>query len=117
MNTLVKDPLIDMTWTDDGAVVDIPRRGARRLPSPRGVLAIFRTGDNEVYALVDSCPHKQGPLSEGIVHGRSVTCPLHGRIIDLMSGEFMGADKGDGCAVTVPLKVEDGRILVGVSRS
>ena len=73
MNTHVKTP----AWIDVGAVTDVPRRGARRVPSPRGDIAIFRTGHGDVFALMDKCPHKGGPLSEGIVHGRAVTCPRH----------------------------------------
>ncbi|HQT52521.1 MAG: nitrite reductase (NAD(P)H) small subunit [Phenylobacterium sp.] len=112
MNALVKEPAI--LWTDVGAVTDVPRRGARRVPSPRGDIAIFRTGDGAVFALMDRCPHKGGPLSQGIVHGQSVTCPLHGRVIDLATGEGTGADKGHGCAPVVPLEVVDGRLMLGV---
>ena len=112
MNALVKEPVI--TWTDVGAVTDIPRRGARRVPSPRGDIAIFRTGDGNVFALMDACPHKGGPLSQGIVHDQSVTCPLHGRVIDLATGEGVGADKGSRCAPVVPLEVRDGRLLLGL---
>lgn len=101
-------------WIDVGAVTDIPLRGARRAPSPRGDVAIFRTGDGQVFALMDVCPHKGGPLSQGIVHGRAVTCPLHGRQIDLATGEGLGADQGGGCAPTAPLRVVDGRLLLGV---
>ncbi len=104
----------EVVWTDVGAVTDIPRRGARRVPSPLGDIAIFRTGDGAVFALIDACPHKGGPLSQGIVHGQSVTCPLHGRVIDLATGESLGADKGHGCAPVVPLEVVDGRLMLGV---
>jgi nitrite reductase (NADH) small subunit len=110
MNTHVKTPV----WIDVGAVTDVPRRGARRVPSPHGDIAIFRTGDGEVFALMDKCPHKGGPLSEGIVHGRAVTCPLHAWNIDLATGEAMGADKGKGCAPVVALRVEDGRLLLSL---
>jgi nitrite reductase (NADH) small subunit len=112
MNAPVKEPAI--AWIDVGAVTDIPRRGARKLPSPMGDVAVFRTGDNQVFALMDACPHKQGPLSQGIVHGQSVTCPLHGRVIDLATGEGVGADNGMGCAPVVPLEVRDGRVLLGM---
>lgn len=110
MNTHVKTPI----WIDVGAVTDVPRRGARRVPSPHGDIAIFRTGDGEVFALMDKCPHKGGPLSEGIVHGRAVTCPLHAWNIDLATGEAMGADKGKGCTPVVALRVEDGRLLLSL---
>jgi nitrite reductase (NADH) small subunit len=110
MNTHVKTPV----WIDVGAVTDVPRRGARRVPSPRGDIAIFRTGDGDVFALLDKCPHKGGPLSEGIVHGRAVTCPLHAWNIDLVTGEAMGADKGKGCAPVIALRVEDGRLMLSL---
>ena len=112
MNAIVQP---DLLWIDVGAVVDVPRRGARRVATPRGDIAIFRTGDNELFALLDQCPHKKGPLSQGIVHGRSVTCPLHAWTIDLSTGEPTGADAGKGCAPTVPLRVENGRILLGAA--
>ena len=110
MNALVKDSL---DWIDVGAVTDIPFRGARRVPTPKGDVAVFRTGDGRVFALKDSCPHKQGPLSQGIVHGHAVTCPLHSWNIDLATGEPMGADAGKGCTPVVPLQVREGRILLG----
>jgi nitrite reductase (NADH) small subunit len=110
MNALVKDPT---AWIDVGAVTDVPLRGARRVPTQAGDVAVFRTGDNQLYALLDRCPHKAGPLSQGIVHGRAVTCPLHAWAIDLASGLPMGADAGKGCTPVVPLQVRDGRILLG----
>ena len=109
-------PIPDFVWTDIGAVSDIPRRGARRVPTPQGDIAVFRTGDNEVFALFDRCPHKRGPLSPGIVHGRTVACPLHNWIIDLASGHPIGADAGKGCAPTAPIEVRDGRIHLGLAR-
>jgi nitrite reductase (NADH) small subunit len=99
-------------WIDVGAVTDVPRRGARRVATPLGDIAVFRTGDGEIFALRDQCPHKQGPLSQGIVHGRTVTCPLHAWNIDLASGQPTGADAGKGCAPTVTVRIEDGRILL-----
>jgi nitrite reductase (NADH) small subunit len=107
-------PVLDMAaWTDVGAVADIPLRGARRVPTPKGDIAVFRTGDDRVFALWDVCPHKGGPLSQGIVHGHAVACPLHNMNIELATGELMGADQGKGCAPTVPVRVEGGRILLG----
>ena len=109
MNAIVLDPL---AWTDVGAVTDIPLRGARRVPTRSGDVAIFRTGDGRVFALKDACPHKGGPLSQGIVHGRAVACPLHNWSIDLATGEPLGADAGGGCTPVVPLRVEAGRLLL-----
>jgi nitrite reductase (NADH) small subunit len=110
MNAMVMN---ESLWIDVGAVTDVPRRGARRVTTPSGDIAVFRTGDNEVFALLDKCPHKGGPLSQGIVHGRTVTCPLHAFNIDLATGEPTGADAGKGCAPRIPVRIEDGRVLLG----
>jgi nitrite reductase (NADH) small subunit len=102
--------LMDRLWVDICAVTDIPQRGARNVAGIKGPIAIFRTGDDQVFALIDRCPHKQGPLSMGIVHGASVTCPLHGRNVDLATGQLMGADAGQGCAPRIDLRVVNGRV-------
>ena len=112
MNAIVKDPI---AWIDVGAVTDIPLRGARRVPTPDGDVAIFRTGDGQVFALKDACPHKGGPLSQGMIHGHAVSCPLHNWSISLSTGEAMGADRGKGCTPVIPLEVIDGRLLLGRS--
>ena len=98
------------TWVDVGALADIPVRGARVVKTPRDCLAVFRSGIDEALAIDDRCPHAGGPLSEGIVHGRSVTCPLHNWVISLETGVVQGA--GEGRVKTIPLKLEDGRILL-----
>ncbi len=87
-----------ISWIDIGRLDDIPRRGARRVHGPEGAppIAVFRTADDGVFALVDRCPHRGGPLSEGIVQGRAVACPLHGWVIELDSGEAEAPD--EGCA-------------------
>ncbi len=103
-----------MNWIAIGCITDIPQRGARCIDTPDGKVAVFRTADDRVFAIDDHCPHKGGPLSEGIVHGQSVTCPLHGRVIDLATGEGVGADKGSRCAPVVPLEVRDGRLWLGL---
>lgn len=97
-------------WIDAGALDDIPVLGARVVKTSSGCLAVFRTDANEVFALNDRCPHKGGPLSQGIVHGSSVTCPLHNWVIDLATGNALGADQGH--VQTVAIKIEAGRILV-----
>ena len=63
-----------------------------------------------MFAASNTCPHKQGPLSEGIVHGQKVTCPLHNWVFDLNTGEAQGADEGR--IDTYPVRLEDGRILL-----
>ncbi len=104
---------ITQNWIDVGALDAVPQRGARVIKTPLGCLAVFRTHADEVYALDNACPHKKGPLAEGIVHGASVTCPLHNWVISLETGEVQGADEGQ--VVTYPVKVEAGRILMEAS--
>ncbi|MCX7889718.1 MAG: nitrite reductase small subunit NirD [Rhodobacteraceae bacterium] len=103
-----------MTWVDIGALEDIPRRGARVLRTPQGCVAVFRTEDDRVFALDDRCPHRGGPLSEGIVHGDAVTCPLHGLVIGLTDGQAREAEAGG--VATHPARIEGGRILIDASR-
>lgn len=103
-----------MSWLDIGALEDIPRRGARLVKTAHGCVAVFRTHDDRVFAIDDRCPHKGGPLSEGIVHGHAVTCPLHGMVIGLADGLATGADTG--AAATYPARVENGRILLDAKR-
>ncbi|KIT15057.1 nitrite reductase small subunit NirD [Jannaschia aquimarina] len=100
-----------MTWTDIGHIDEIPLRGARKVKTIGGCVAVFRTAEAEVFATGGSCPHKGGPLADGIVHDRKVTCPLHNWVIDLTSGAVLGAD--DGQVPTYPVRVEeDGRLLI-----
>jgi nitrite reductase (NADH) small subunit len=99
-----------MTMIDIAALDDIPRQGARVVRTPAGCVAVFRTATDEVYAIDDRCPHKGGPLSEGIVHGAQVTCPLHGMVFDLATGLAQGADEGR--VATHSARVEGGRVLL-----
>jgi nitrite reductase (NADH) small subunit len=95
-------------YIDIAALTDIPPQGARLVKTPHGCVAVFRTADDQVFALQDRCPHKGGPLSEGIVHGTSVTCPLHAWVFDLNTGQAQGAD--EGAVATYAVKVEGGRV-------
>lgn len=97
-------------FVDVGALDDIPRQGARVVRTREGCVAVFRTADDRVFALQDRCPHKGGPLSEGIVHGTSVTCPLHNWVFDMTSGQAQGAD--EGLVRTYPVRINNGRIQV-----
>ncbi|MFL4470188.1 nitrite reductase small subunit NirD [Tateyamaria armeniaca] len=101
-------------WIDIAAVSDIPVRGARVVKSRAGCVAIFRTASNTVHALDNVCPHKAGPLAEGIVHGTAVTCPLHNWVISLETGMVQGPDEGQ--VTTYPARVVDGRILLDATR-
>lgn len=97
-------------FLDIGTLGDIPQQGARLVKTSHGCIAIFRTAEDKVFALDDKCPHKGGPLSNGIQHGDAVTCPLHNWVFDLNTGEAQGADEGR--VRTYPVKVEAGRILI-----
>jgi nitrite reductase (NADH) small subunit len=99
-----------MGWIRIGALTDIPRRGARCVATPQGRIAVFRTAEDQVFAIEDRCPHKGGPLSQGIVHGASVTCPLHNWVISLETGKALGAD--EGAVRTVPVKVEGEQLFI-----
>ena len=95
---------MDTNWTFIGNVADIPRRGARCVNSPLGRIAVFRTMEDEIFATEDRCPHKGGPLSQGIVHGGAVTCPLHSQVIALDTGLVQGPDEGR--VRTFPVRVD-----------
>ena len=97
-------------WIDIGALDDLPLRGSRCVQSPTGKIGVFRTADDRIFAIRNECPHKGGPLTEGIVHGHSVTCPLHNWVISLETGEAQGAD--EGAVETIPVKVEGTRVLL-----
>lgn len=97
-------------WTPVGSLDDIPSRGARRVSNATRPIALFRTRDDRVFALIDQCPHAGGPLSQGIVHDGCVTCPLHNWVISLESGEAQGAD--EGATRTIPIRMEDRQIFI-----
>lgn len=97
-------------WVDIGHLGDIPVRGSRLVKTESGCIAVFRTAEDRVFAVTDRCPHKGGPLSDGIVHGSAVTCPLHNWIIDLSTGEVQGEDTGS--VKTFDVEVQDGRISI-----
>ena len=97
-------------WIEIGDMDAVPQRGARVVKTSRGDVAVFRTAHDRVFALYDRCPHLGGPLSQGIVHGHSVTCPLHNWVIGLADGEAEGADSG--CTRSILVRVEKGKILL-----
>lgn len=99
------------SWTVICRVEDIPVLGARRVARAQGLpVAVFRNSEDEVFALLDRCPHKAGPLSQGIVSGRQVACPLHNWNIGLDDGCAKGADSG--CTPRFACKVEAGTVYL-----
>ncbi|GAA4402928.1 nitrite reductase small subunit NirD [Quisquiliibacterium transsilvanicum] len=94
-------------WKAICRVDDIPVLGARRVARKQGLdVALFRTAADEVFALLDRCPHRGGPLSQGIVFGRSVACPLHNWTIGLADGRAQAPD--EGCTASFSVRVEGG---------
>ena len=103
-------------WVSIGSVSDIPIMGARRVIVGERTIGVFRTEANEIFAIQDACPHKKGPLSNGIVHGDCVTCPLHNWVISLKTGLAQGAD--EGATETFPVRVSDaGLIELDITRA
>ncbi len=108
MNNIVKNG----EWIEVGKVDDIPQLGSRVVKRAEGDIAVFRNSDNEVFALLNRCPHKGGPLSEGIVYGKTVTCPMHNWCIELHNGEAVAPD--EGCAPTYPVKIEGDKVFISM---
>ena len=101
------------TWKSICKVDDIPVLGARRIERAHGAaVAIFRNTEDKVFALLDRCPHKGGPLSQGIVFGESVACPLHNWTIGLTDGCARSPD--EGCTPRFSVKVDGGVVHVDV---
>jgi nitrite reductase (NADH) small subunit len=97
-------------WVEVCKLVDIPPQGSRVIRATLGCVALFRTADDKVFALEDRCPHKGGPLSQGIVHENGVTCPLHNWVIDMETGRAKAPDEGR--VRTFPVDVRDGKVLI-----
>ena len=101
-------------WTFICRIDDIPVLGARRVRRPAGTdVAVFRTENDKIFALLDRCPHKGGPLSQGIVFGEHVACPLHNWTIGLVDGCAAAPDVG--CAQRFSVKVEDGAVALDLA--
>ena len=99
------------TWIPICRVDEIPSLGARRVARPGATdVAVFRNAEDKVFALLDRCPHKGGPLSQGIVFGSSVACPLHNWTIGLDDGCAKAPD--EGCTPSFACKVEGGEVFL-----
>ena len=106
-----------MAWTPVGRLDDIPVLGARVIERSLRAgdnIAVFRTATDAVFALSDRCPHKGGPLSQGIVHGERVACPLHGWNVELHTGCAVGPD--EGCTQRFPVRVEASVVYLDLSQ-
>ena len=98
-------------WKKICFVTDIPVLGSRRVSRAHGMdVAVFRNSEDTVFALLDRCPHKGGPLSQGIVHGTSVACPLHNWNIGLGDGCAKAPDIG--CTPKFAVKVDGGAVFL-----
>ena len=98
-------------WKVICRIDDIPVLGARRVERAQGLdVAVFRNSQDEVFALLDRCPHKGGPLSQGIVFGTSVACPLHNWTIGLCDGQASAPD--EGCTPKFSVKLENGEVFL-----
>lgn len=100
-------------WVKIGIISDVPKRGSRCVQNGDMSIAIFRTADDQIFALEDKCPHKNGPLSQGIVHDGCVTCPLHNWVISLKTGAAQGADEGQ--TLSFPIRLDGEEILLDIS--
>ena len=102
-------------WKIICRVEDIPKLGARKVTRRNGGgdIAVFRAADDHVFALLDKCPHKGGPLSQGIVFGHSVACPLHNWTIALSTGCAMAPDVG--CVQRFDVRVEAGAVALDLA--
>lgn len=108
-----QEELVVSEWVRVAALEDIPKLGARVVRgTTHGNIAVFRNAEDEVFALLDQCPHRGGPLSQGIVFERKVACPLHGWNICLDDGNAVAPDVG--CVQTFPVRLEDGQVLLEI---
>ncbi|WP_121627157.1 nitrite reductase small subunit NirD [Poseidonibacter antarcticus] len=92
-------------WIKITQTENIPEMGSRVIQYGELEIAVFKTRDGSIFAINNQCPHKQGKLSEGLVHDHVVTCPMHNWDIDLKSGKALGND--NGCTNTYESKIED----------
>ena len=98
-----------MKWYPVPGAESIPPREGRKVKHKDLEVALFNVGDG--YLAVDNrCPHKQGPLADGILSGKNVFCPLHNWKISLESGCALSG--GQGQVKTYPVKVVGGNICI-----
>ncbi len=97
-------------WLKVAQIDEIPHLGSRVIKTKTKNIALFRGNQDAIFAIKDACPHKEGPLSQGIMHDNTVTCPLHHWKINLETGEALAPD--EGCAQVFEVKTEAGSIFL-----
>ena len=116
MNNLAKKVAMSADqWIEVGSISDIPKDGARVVKTPLGDIAVFRNMQDEIFALRDKCPHKGGPLSQGIIYGKTVACPLHNWSIALETGIAVAPD--EGCAASFPIRLDGEKVFLSLTPS
>jgi len=101
-----------MAWKEICPLTDIPKLGSRVVRTSTKEIGVFRTETDSVFAINNLCPHKKGPLSQGIVFGETVQCPLHNWRINLVSGKAEEPDEGE--TTCYPTKIENGIVFLEV---
>ncbi len=99
-----------MKWFELGTMNSIPKQGSRVIKTAEGDVAVFRNAKDEIFALKDCCYHKGGPLSQGMIFGTKVACPLHNRVTELDTGNAAPPDSG--CTKRYSTRILDGRIYI-----
>jgi len=102
----------EMNWIEVCKLDEIPPSQARTVNAGDTMIAVFRLTDDRIKAVENRCPHKQGPLAEGIISGDDILCPLHNWRIHLDDGQVAAPD--EGCVKTYPVKVEHGQVFLSL---
>jgi NAD(P)H-dependent nitrite reductase small subunit len=97
-------------WTPVTEATNIPPREGRLVKAGAREVAVFNL-NGRFLTIDNACPHKGGPLCDGIVSGTTVVCPLHGQRFDLETGAPVLASQPD-CLRTYPTRVQDGILYI-----
>ncbi|WP_200760816.1 nitrite reductase small subunit NirD [Effusibacillus dendaii] len=100
------------TMVEIGNIHDLPLQTGRVVKVNGREIAVFRISSGDVRAVENRCPHKNGPLAEGIVAGEYVFCPLHDRKINLNDGNVQAPDSG--CVTTYRVDVTDEKVYISI---
>ena len=99
------------SWTRITYAEDIPLREGRAVEIDGREIALFNLGDRFL-AVENRCPHRGGPLADGIISGCTVVCPLHAWKVDLEEGSVFKPERA--CVATYPVRIDDGIISIQV---